>query len=302
VPRLADPGATAPELLAIAATMAACSRHPCSQAIVAAARARDVRVVALSELQEHVGAGLEARVDGEVYRLGRPDWALADWALPDGCPRDGVVLAQGDRLLGRFSFEEELRPQAREAVAALAARGISAEILSGDHEDAVHRLALLLGLAYRAGVSPAGKVGYIAALAQAGRKVLMVGDGLNDGPGLAAAHVSMAPASAADVGRNAADLVFLHDTLRAVPEAIDTARRARNLVRQNLLLAVGYNALAMPIAILGQVTPLVAAIAMSLSSLVVVGNALRLGKGSSRKTRSGGDMLVGVRPAVETSR
>jgi Cu2+-exporting ATPase len=296
-PRLADPAATAANVLAIAATMASCSRHPYSQAIVAAARAQDIPFSAPDQLHEHPGAGLEARIDGKLYRLGRPDWALSD-----ANPRDGVVLSEGERLLGRFCFEEELRPEAREAIAALTAMGIAAEILSGDHEESVRRLALQLGLPYCAGVSPAAKVDAISTLARAGRKVLMVGDGLNDGPALAAAHVSMAPASAADVGRNAADLVFLHDTLRAVPEAIDIARKARDLVRQNLLLAIGYNALAVPIAILGQVTPLVAAIAMSLSSIAVVGNALRLGNGRAQRAASNGDVLAAMRPAIGTAR
>jgi P-type Cu2+ transporter len=296
-PRITDPGATAPDVLAIAAAMASCSRHPYSQAIVAAARARDVPIATLGKLREYPGAGLEARIDGKLYRLGRSDWALSD-----ANPNDGVVLSEGGRLLGRFCFEEELRPEAREAVAGLRAMGIAADIVSGDHEESVRRLALQLDLPYRACVLPAAKVEAISALAHAGRKVLMVGDGLNDGPALAAAHVSMAPASAADVGRNAADLVFLHDTLRAVPEAIDIARKASDLVRQNLLLAVGYNALAVPIAILGQVTPLVAAIAMSLSSIAVVGNALRLGNGRTRRVASRGDVLAAMRPAIGTAR
>jgi Cu2+-exporting ATPase len=292
-PRLAGSQATAPDLLAIAASMATCSRHPYSQAIVAAARARDVPIATLGELHEHPGAGLEARIDGKTYRLGR-----TDWALPDASSRDGVVLSEGGSLLERFCFEEELRTDGREAVAALAARGIRAEILSGDQEGTVRRLASLLGLAYRAGVSPADKVDYVSSLARTGRKVLMVGDGLNDGPALAAAHVSMAPAGATDVGRNAADLVFLNDSLYAVPEAIDTACRARNLIRQNFLLAVGYNALAIPIAISGQATPMVAAIAMSLSSIAVVANALRLSKRGSQGAATKGDMLTALRPAI----
>ena len=149
--------------------------------------------------------------------------------------------------------------------------------MSGDRDGPVRDLAVALGVPYRAGVSPAGKSQHIADMSAAGQRVLMVGDGLNDTPALAAAHASMAPASAADVSRSAADMVFLHDSLLAVPQAITVARNASRLVRQNLVLAIGYNVIAVPIAILGHVTPLIAAVAMSGSSLVVIANALRLG-------------------------
>jgi len=272
VPELADRGVIDPDLLAVAAAMAAHSRHPYSQAIAAEGQARNARVVMLTDLVEHAGAGLEGRVGDTVYRLGRADWACG------GDARPGLALSAGGLFLCSFRFRDELRPGAREVVAALLARRISVEILSGDHEEPVCRLASSLNVPWRAAVSPAGKVEHIAALAGRGHRVLMVGDGLNDAPSLAAAHVSMAPASAVDIGRNAADLVFLRNDLTAVSETIRTADEAARLVRQNFLLAAVYNALAVPVAVLGYVTPLIAAFAMSASSIVVICNALRLGK------------------------
>jgi Cu2+-exporting ATPase len=264
-----------PRALAIAATMAAQSRHPYSQAIAAAGRLRHALPVIVTDLREVPGNGIEASIGGAVYRLGRPEWAQADAGEGQG-DRPNVVLSQNGRRLRGFQFEDELRSGARHAVAALRSRGIQAEILSGDGDASVGRLAAALKLPYAAQATPLEKTARIATLAAAGQKVLMVGDGLNDAPALVAAHVSMAPGSAADVGRNAADFVFLRDSLEAVPAALEIAKDAGRLVRQNLILSIGYNAIAVPVAVLGQVTPLLAAIAMSLSSILVVANALRL--------------------------
>jgi Cu2+-exporting ATPase len=174
-------------------------------------------------------------------------------------------------------------------------------VVSGDHEAAVALIARQLGIPYFAAVPPAGKIAHITTLEASGRKVLMVGDGLNDTPALVAAHASMAPATAADIGRNAADLVFLRESLSAVPQAISVARNARRLVRQNFALAIAYNLVAVPVAIMGYVTPLVAAVAMSASSMLVVANALRL-KGRRRiAPRTGADAPLSAKAVMEAA-
>ena len=161
-------------------------------------------------------------------------------------------------------------------MSALRQRGIAVEILSGDREPAVAAAARALGVEeWRAGVTPADKIARIEELKRRGYKVMMVGDGMNDAPSLAAAHVSMSPISAAHLSQATADLVFLGRPLAPVLAAIDYARKALHLMRQNLWLAVGYNMLAVPIAISGMVTPLIAAAAMSGSSILVMLNALR---------------------------
>lgn len=272
--RLINRDAIDPVALAIATSIAAHSRHPYSKALAAAGRDGAIAPIALNDVSEQPGAGLQAAIGTTIYRLGRADWALTNPS--DKTSTTGVVLSENGRLRAAFHFDSDLRPDVREAVLAISNRGCRVEIMSGDRDEPVRHLASDLGLPYRAGVSPADKTKHIVELTEAGQRVLMVGDGLNDTPALVAAHASMAPATAADVGRNAADLVFLHDSLLAVPQAIAVARNARQLVRQNLILAIGYNAIAVPIAILGHVTPLVAAVAMSASSLLVIANALRL--------------------------
>jgi Cu2+-exporting ATPase len=196
----------------------------------------------------------------------------------------GTVLSRNGVAVAGFAFEDTLRPGGYEAVDALRGAGLKVEIVSGDREPAVPETAARVGIdTYAGAMLPGAKVTRLEALAAAGRHVLMVGDGLNDAPALAAAHVSMAPATAADIGRNAADFVFLHESLDAVPTAFAVVKEASRLVRQNFAHAIAYNAIALPIAIAGYVTPLVAAIAMSLSSLLVVANALRLKAGKTAK-------------------
>ena len=264
--------------LAIAAAMAAHSGHPYSRAIVASLTHGKL-VLDAAHIREEPGNGLEAHIDGAVYRLGR-----AGWALPgSGNVQAGTVLARDSELLACFRFAQPLRNDAAEAMEELGSLGLAIEVVSGDAPEPVEAVAGALALTATASVSPEGKVWRISALREDGHKVLMIGDGLNDAPALGAAHASMAPASAADIGRNAADLVFLQTSLLAVPLAVRTARRAATLIRQNFALAIGYNLIAVPIAVLGHLTPLLAAIAMSSSSLIVVANALRLGLPERRR-------------------
>ncbi|MGB7857056.1 MAG: heavy metal translocating P-type ATPase, partial [Pseudolabrys sp.] len=285
-PRLVDGGAIDSDALELAAAIALHSRHPYSRALVAARQGPIRSPTSIAGVSEYPGSGLEARIGTAVYRLGRPEWALRDGEAPQsGSEMATIALSKDGRCLATFRFEDRLRSGAREAVAALAEAGFAVEVLSGDREGPVRQLASTLGVPHYSHVSPAEKATYIASMGASGRKVLMIGDGLNDAPALVASHASMAPASAADVGRNAADLVFLRESLLAVPQAVTIARNAKRLVRENLAIAVGYNAIAMPIAILGYVTPLIAAVAMSLSSLIVVANALRLCGDRRRRQR-----------------
>jgi Cu2+-exporting ATPase len=177
----------------------------------------------------------------------------------------------------RFAFSDPPRSDAAQVVARLAAQGYDLQVLSGDRPAAVEPVADAVGIAdRRAGLRPEDKVAALARLAAEGRRPLMVGDGLNDAPALATAHASMSPSSGIDVSQTAADVVFQGTRLAPVADALAVARRARALVRQNLVLSLAYNGLALPLAIAGQVTPLIAAVVMSSSSIIVIANALRL--------------------------
>ena len=186
-----------------------------------------------------------------------------------------------------FQFEDRLRPEAAETVAALKEMGLSVRLLSGDREAAVARVAQAVGIesaVWRA--SPQAKLAYVDALSQAGRKVLMVGDGINDAPALAAGYTSMAPSTASDIGRTAAETVWMGEQASAVSRAIKVSRRTQRIAKENFVLAVAYNVLAVPLAMAGLVSPLIAAVAMSTSSIIVIANALRVGLGRTAEASS----------------
>lgn len=251
---------------AVALALATHSRHPLSRVLADALSAAGTRAAELQDVAEEAGRGVSALWQGQAVALRRPDSATGIAA----------ALAIGTRPVRLISFADRIRPDAEQALAELKALGIEATILSGDNPAAVAEVSRQTGLTAQAGASPADKQSAIARLQAAGYKVLMAGDGLNDGPALAAANASIAPGSASDVGRQAADLVFLGDSLLALPRGVRAARRTMAVVKQNFVLAIGYNALAVPLAMAGLVTPLIAAVAMSTSSLIVIANSLRL--------------------------
>jgi len=265
----------AAEDASIVLALARGSRHPLSKALGAALEAAGTRPAVLQDVHEAPGFGLEGIYKGMRVRLGRPGWVgasgFADEALSCGYGRNGHTAHL-------FCFADQLRPDAEAAVAQVVCMGLRPVILSGDCREAVLPVAHRLGMTARADMRPEAKLRAVQDYAAEGDRVLVIGDGLNDGPALSAGHVSIAPSSASDVGQNAADIVFLGDSLLPVPIAIRAAQRTMRVVRQNFALAIGYNALAVPLALAGRVTPLIAAIAMSTSSILVVANALRLNR------------------------
>lgn len=288
-PRLLAASDPDPVRLALAGRLALASRHPLARALARAAGA----VEPLAHVREAPGEGVLAMDDGRTLRLGSPAYCGAAppavAAMRAAHPSASLIAfadGAGDPVL--FALAQTLKTDAASTVARLAAAGYRIEILSGDREAAVAGTAAALGVArYGAEADPAAKIARLEALAAEGRTVLMVGDGLNDAPSLAAAHVSMSPVSAAHVAQAAADAVFLGDRLSPVATALEIARAARRLMGQNLSIAVVYNAIAVPIAVAGHVTPLIAALAMSGSSLIVTLNAVRLRRlaGEAERTR-----------------
>jgi P-type Cu2+ transporter len=272
-PRVENVDAFAPELLERAARLALSSRHPLAQALAREAATRTPFAGAIEE----PGQGVRAIIDGSEARLGSAAFCGAADASELQADVSSIVFTHAGRL-AVFAIRQRLRPDAVAVVRALAASGLDVRILSGDRASAVEPIAAALGVTnWRGGLKPADKIAAIEELKASGARVLMVGDGLNDAPALAAAHVSMSPISAAYVAQTHADAVFLGERLAPVVAALTTARGAGRLMQQNLWLAVIYNTIAVPVAIAGFVTPLIAAAAMSGSSILVTLNALRGG-------------------------
>ena len=252
----------------VALALAQASRHPLSRGLAQGLRQLGVEPATLEGTEERAGQGMQAHFEGREVALLRPEIETAGLAVD--------LLLNGKRT--RIAFADPDRPDLAETLAALSGMGVSAGIASGDRVDTVAAVGEQLGIPATGAMVPAEKLAMLETRAAAGHRVLMVGDGLNDGPALAGAHVSIAPGGASDVSQQAADAVFVGDRLMPVALAVRVARKTMAIVRENFTLAIVYNVLAVPLAIFGFVTPLIAALAMSASSLLVVGNSLRLAR------------------------
>ncbi|MFZ4604763.1 MAG: heavy metal translocating P-type ATPase [Caulobacter sp.] len=266
-----------PQVLAMAAPLARASRHPLARALAEAAGCGDVA----TEVNEVAGMGVEGLIDGRSARLGRAAFLGVEARHAD---ETELWFGFDGETRVRFTFEDRLRSDAADTVAQLKAMGLTVEVLSGDVAGPVLRAANEAGIdRWSAGLTPFDKVAVLDRLKQEGRKVLMVGDGLNDAAAIARAHASMAPGSAVDASQNAADLVFSGKLLDAVPFSVRVARAARRRAMENFAFSALYNVVAAPAAMFGFVNPFVAAVAMSGSSLVVTLNALRMNLTGGRR-------------------
>jgi Cu2+-exporting ATPase len=268
------------QALKIAATLESRSEHPIAQAFAPWPTDPDVaRVVAVP------GEGIEGLVGGQLYRIGNADFVtgLSQTPLPapGESPEDGrcIFLANEHEVIGQFTLAEAARAGAVEAVKALLQSDIHPVIASGDRAGTVRAFAERLGIgAYHPELKPADKLLLVRELQNAGLTVAMVGDGINDSPVLAGANISIAMGSGTSLAQHSADCIMMNDNLMTLIDAFSMARQTMRIVRQNIIWAVCYNIIALPLAATGVLAPWMAALGMSASSLLVTLNALRLNR------------------------
>ncbi len=274
------------ECLRIAAALEQGSMHPVAKALAATAP----QTFAAGDAKHYAGLGVEARLNGRSYRLGRPEFVMSVHTAPVPLPllapgNSVVVLGDESRCLAVFALGDELRPDAGEFVDAMRRAGKRVHLLSGDRTETVERTAAMVGIEYAsANASPHAKLRYVQALQREGRIVAMIGDGINDAPVLAQAGVSVAMSDGAWLSQRQADAVLLSGRLGDLRTAFETSARTLTIIRENLIWALAYNLTAVPLAALGMVTPWMAGIGMSASSLVVILNSLRLRRQEARRT------------------
>jgi Cu2+-exporting ATPase len=266
--------------LQIAAALEQASEHPLARAFLAAAGTEQLPVA--SEVRNQPGAGLVGTVEGRRYYLGSAVYIHEQTGrLPDedNNAHTRIVLADDNRLVAVFYFSDPLREEARAVIDAIRSRGLVAMVMSGDREAVVRDVCDTLAINQRySGMRPGDKMQAVQQLRSAGHRVLMVGDGINDGPVLAAADLSIAMGQGTDLVKNAADVIFLNNSLDNLLLLYDLVLRTSRIIHQNMAWAIAYNLLAIPAAVSGMVAPWLAALGMSLSSLAVVLNSARLAR------------------------
>jgi Cu+-exporting ATPase len=255
------PGFGESELLQLAASAERNSEHPLGKAIVEAAAARGIALEAASDWSAQAGYGVRARVEGREVAVSRP----------------GIQVTVDGRLSGEIEVADTLKPEAAEAVGTLRRMGIDVWMLTGDREETAEAIARAAGIEHvLAEVLPEGKVERVRKLQAEGKRVAMVGDGINDAPALAQANLGIAMGGGTDIAIEASGVTLMRNDLNGVAEAIQLSRSAMRVIRQNLFWAFAYNTVGIPVAAFGLLSPMLAAAAMALSSLTVVGNSLRL--------------------------
>jgi Cu+-exporting ATPase len=268
------PGEDADVVLARAAAVEAASEHPVAAAIVTAARERGLGLASVTDFANDPGTGVRGVVDGTVVRVARTSDEAAD---SDG--RTSVEVSWGDVRRGVIRLADAVKPTSAEAIAELKAMGITPMLLTGDNQAVAARVAAEVGIAASdviAGVLPAQKADAISALQARGRRVAMVGDGVNDSVALATADIGMAMGTGTDAAIEAGDITLVRGDLRTVPTALRLSSRTLRIIKQNLFWAFGYNTAAIPLAAFGLLNPMIAGAAMAVSSILVVANSLRL--------------------------
>lgn len=299
----AAPGVAEARLLALAAGVEAASEHPLARAVVAAATERGVELPTVSDFIAVPGSGAHGLVGGRRVTVGRPGAGLpAGLATSvEGWERQGrtaIAVREDDRVLGVLALADAIRPSAADAVARLHALGLGCILATGDNNATAQAVAAAIGVEeVLAEALPADKVALIRSLQQQGRRVAMIGDGVNDAAALASADLGLAIGSGTDVAINAADLVILRDDLRVAPTAIRLARRTLRTIHGNLVWAFAYNLVAIPVAALGLLDPLFAGAAMALSSALVVFNSARLRRAVPAATAAAGTAAAGTAAA-----
>ncbi|MCJ7452561.1 MAG: cadmium-translocating P-type ATPase [Steroidobacteraceae bacterium] len=286
-------GHTEAQCLEMAAALERMSEHPIARAFIDPG----VATTEATAVEVHAGLGIEGTVGNRRLRIGRPSFATglapANAAIAGVDGESWVCLGDSGGLLAAFRLTDQLRPEAAECVSDLRRLGLESEIVSGDDEDAVSRIAALCGVGRSASrLDPGRKLARVKELRATGAVVAAIGDGINDAPLLRGADVAIAMGRGSALAQTSADLILVRDSLEEIPHAVDVARRTQRIIRQNLTWAIGYNVAALPLAALGFVPPWLAAIGMSVSSVVVVLNAMRLSRGAGQGRDPGWTLRV----------